>query len=103
MKFGKCGQEDHTDSQECKNKAKCVNCQGKHASNDKEYPKWKEEKEIQRIKVERGILYIEAKKQMGIFNSVKSSYGQMAAATKPVVKTSTIATQTDMTWPEGTK
>ena len=31
----KCGQEDHTDSQECKNEAKCVDCQGKHASNDK--------------------------------------------------------------------
>ena len=27
----------------------------------------------------------------------------MAAATKPVVKTATIATQIDMTWPEGTK
>ena len=48
------GQEDHTDSQECKNEAKCVNCQGNHASNDKECLKWKEEKEIQRIKAERG-------------------------------------------------
>ena len=66
----KCGQEDHTDSQECKNKPKCVNCQGKHASNDKECPKWKEEKEIQRLKAERGISYTEAKRQMDIFNSV---------------------------------
>ena len=49
----KCGQEDHTDHQECKNEAKCVNCQGKHESNNKECPKWKEEKEIQRIKTER--------------------------------------------------
>ena len=46
----KCGQEDHTDSQECKNEERCINCQGNHASNDKECPKWKEEKEIQRIK-----------------------------------------------------
>ena len=99
----KCGQEDHTDYQECRNEAKCVNCQGKHASNDKECPKWKEEKEIQRIKAERGISYTEAKKQMDIFNSVKSTYAQAAAATKPVVKTATIATQTEMTWPEGTK
>ena len=99
----KCGQEDHTDSQECKNEAKCVNCQGKHASNDKECPKWKEEKEIQRIKAERGISYTEAKKQIDIFNSVKSTYAQAAAATKPVVKTATVETQTEMTWPEGTK
>ena len=59
----KCGQEDHTDSQECKNEAKCVNCQGNHASNEKECLKWKEEKEIQRIKAERAISYIVAKKQ----------------------------------------
>ena len=81
--------------------AKCVNCQGKHESNNKECPKWKEEKEIQRIKTERGISYIEAKKQMDIFNSVKTTYAQAAAATKPVVKTATVETQT--TWPEGTK
>ena len=98
----KCGQEDHTDSQECKNETKCVNCQGKHASNDKECPKWKEEKEIQRIKAERGISYTEANKQMDIFNSVKLTYAQAAAANKPVVKTATVETQTEMTWP-GTK
>ena len=56
----KCGNEDHTDSQECTNEAKCVNCQGNHASNDKTCPKWKEEKEIQRIKAERGISYTDA-------------------------------------------
>ena len=88
---------------ECKNEAKYVNCQGKHASNDKESPKWKKEKEIQRMKSERGISYTEAKKQIDIFNSVKSTYAQTAAATKPVVKTATTATQTEMTWPEGTK
>ena len=99
----KCGQEGHTDHQECKNEAKCVNCQGKHESNDKECPKWKQEKEIQRIRAERGISYIEAKKQMDIFNCVKTTYAQAAAATKPVVKTATVETQTEMTWPEGTK
>ena len=99
----KCGQEDHTDHQECKNEAKCVNCQGNHASNDKSCPKWKEEKEIQRIKTERGITYTEAKKQMDIFNSVKTTYAQAAAATKPVIKTANVETQTEMTWPEGTK
>ena len=99
----KCGQEDHTDSGECKNEAKCVNCQGNHASNDKECPKWKEEKEIQRIKAKRGISYTEAKKQMDIFNSVRTTYAQAAAATKPVVKTATVETQTEMTWPDGSK
>ena len=99
----KCGKEDHTDSQECTKEAKCVNCQGNHASNDKTCPKWKEEKEIQRIKAERGISYTDAKKQMDIFNSVKTTYAQAAAATKPVVKTMNVETQTEMTWPEGIK
>ena len=80
----KCGQEDHTDSQECKNEAKCVNCQGNQASNEKECPKWKEEKEIQRIKAERGISYIVAKKEMDIFSSVKTTYAQAAAEPKPL-------------------
>ena len=99
----KCGQEDHTDSQECKNEAKCVNCQGNHTSNDKACPKWKEEKEIQRIKAERGISYTEPKRQIDIFNSVKTTYAQAAAATKPVIKTANVETQTEMTWPVGTK
>ena len=54
----KCGKEDHTDSKQCTNEARCVNCQGNHASNDKTGLKWKEEKEIHRIKTERGITYI---------------------------------------------
>ena len=94
---------DYTDSQECKNEAKCVTCQGNHASNDKSCPKWKEEKDIQTIKAERGISYTEAKKQIDIFNSVKTTHPQAAAATKPVVKTATVKTQTEMTWPNNPK
>ena len=45
----------------------------------------------------------EAKKQMDIFNSVKTTYAQAAAATKPVVKTATVEMQTEMTWPDGSK
>ena len=40
---------------------------------------------------------------MDIFNSVKTTYAQAAAATKPVVKTVTVETQTEMTWPDGAK
>ena len=34
---------------------------------------------------------------------MKTTYAQAAAATKPVVKTVNVETQTEMTWPEGTK
>ena len=90
-------------TQESKNEAKCVTCQGNHASNDNSCPKWKEEKDIQRIKAEKGISYTEAKKQIDIFKSVKTTYAQVAAATKPVVKTANVETQTEMTWPDGAK
>ena len=76
------------------NEPKCVNCHGKHTLNDRACPKWKEEKEIERIKAEKGISYTEAKRQMNIFNSVKTTYAQAAAATKPMVKTLNIVTQT---------
>ena len=58
-------------------------------------PKWKEE--IKKIKTARGISYSDAKKQMDIFNSVKTTYAQAAATTKPVVKTVNVETQTEMT------
>ena len=34
---------------------------------------------------------------------MKTTYAQAAAATKPVIKTANVETQTEMTWPEGTK
>ena len=58
---------------------------------------------MHRIKTERGISYTEAKRQIDIFNSVKTTDDQAAAATKPVIKTANIEMQTEMTWPEGTK
>ena len=68
----------------------------KNVQNGKKKRKFKELRQ-------KGISYTEAKKQMDIFNSVKSTYAQAAAATKPVVKTATVETQTEMTWPKGTK
>ena len=44
-----------------------------------------------------------SQKTMDIFNSVKTTFARAAAATKPVVKTVTVETQTEMTWPDGTK
>ena len=61
----------------------------------------KKRKKYRKIKAE--ISYTEAKRQMDIFNSVKTNYAQAAATTKSVVKTVNVETQTEMTWPEGTK
>ena len=40
---------------------------------------------------------------MDIFNYVKATYAQVAVATKPTVKTVTLETQTEITWPDGAK
>ena len=66
--YTKFGQEDHKPTlKNVRRKQNAKNCQGKHASNDKECPKWKEKKEIQRIKAERGISYTEAKTNKWIY------------------------------------
>ena len=59
--------------------------------------KMEEEKEIQGIKAERGISHTEAK--IEIFNSVKATYAQAAAPTKSTIKTVSVETQKDITWP----
>ena len=60
-------------------------------------------KQNSKNKVERGISYRKVKTQMDIFNSVKTIYAQAAAGTKPTVKAVTVETQTEMTWPDGSK
>ena len=94
----RCGSDDHIDSNECTKEAKCINCEGKHAANDKICPKWKEEKEIQKIKTERGVSYTEAKKFVTIFNGGRSvTYAQVSSMKKTECKS--VEVQTLMTWP----
>ena len=96
----KCEQEDHADSQECKNEAKCINCQGSHSSNDKECPKWKEGNSNNKGR-KRDFIH-RSQKNKWIY-SAKTTYAQASAATKPVVKTVTVETQTEMTRLDGSK
>ena len=94
----RCGLDEHIDSNECTNEAKCINCEGKHAANDKICPKWKDEKEIQKIKTERNVSYAEAKKFMNVFSSGRSAtYAQVSALKKAECKS--VEVQTLMTWP----
>ncbi|XP_041376818.1 uncharacterized protein LOC121389287 [Gigantopelta aegis] len=93
----RCGQFDH-DSKECQNDMACTNCKGKHCAYSRERPKWKVEKEEQHVKVEKHISFIEARKvvEASISPAAGKSY---AAAVK--VSTTSIAIQTDLTWPSG--
>ncbi|GFT42832.1 uncharacterized protein TNCV_2172811 [Trichonephila clavipes] len=57
----RCASVGHASS-DCSLQQKCVNCSQPHSADSKLCPKWKIEKEIQTIKTNRNISYIEARK-----------------------------------------
>jgi hypothetical protein len=56
----KCGKQDH-DDKTCTQDPCCVNFKGSHPAYSKDCPKWKEEKEICRIKVMSNVSFKEAR------------------------------------------
>ena len=93
----RCGQFDH-ESKACQNDMACTNCGGKHFAYSRECQKWKLEKMVQQVKVERNVSFTEARKVVESFPpAVKDK--SYAAAVK--VSTSNIAIQTDLTWSNG--
>ena len=59
----KCGNKDHGDDP-CTGPLKCVNCAGGHASSSKQCQIWIKERAIQKLKVEKKLPYVEAKRQV---------------------------------------
>ena len=83
----RCAQPDHSDIG-CTLTEKCTNCNGKHSSFSKDCPKWKVEKEIQRVKVTQGISFPEARRIVESSSPVTPLAGQWAAGApirKPVM------------------
>jgi hypothetical protein len=76
----------------------CTNCKGKHFAYSRECPKWKTEKQVQQIKIEKRLSYPEARKIVETITPVAAGKSY-AAAVK--VSTISITTQTDLTWPIG--
>ena len=93
----KCGSTEHHNSQEtpCTSEAKCVNCDGNHASYSRDCPVWKKEQEVQKLKTTRNISYPEARK---LVYSSQPTFASVVATPLPKPKCSTIATQTDIIW-----
>ena len=93
---GKCGQTDHEEDAST-NPVKCINCGADHHARSNNCPKWIEEKSIQKIKVENGLSYFEAKKRVTLTNSLNFS---QAVKSK---KTASMEVQTELTWINGSK
>ncbi|XP_041368572.1 uncharacterized protein LOC121382919 [Gigantopelta aegis] len=90
----RCGQFDH-DSKTCTNDIICVNCKGNHFAYSRECARWKLEKKVQQVKVEKHLSFPEARKfvETEVSVIVGKSY---AAAVK--VSTRSVAINTDLTW-----
>ncbi|GFS91165.1 RNase H domain-containing protein [Trichonephila clavipes] len=75
-------------STDCGLEQKCVNCSQHHSYDSKLCPKWKTEKEIQTLKTNKNISYLESRKL--VTPQLSQTYAQV---TKPSIATNT--TQTD--------
>ncbi|GFT52198.1 putative RNA-directed DNA polymerase from transposon BS [Trichonephila clavipes] len=61
LTFSRCASVGHF-SMHCTLESKCINCLQPHSADSKLYSKWKAEKQIQEIKTNKNITYIEARK-----------------------------------------
>ena len=78
-----CGHEAH--ESECQFPPCCVNCHGNHASNSRDCPSFKSEKEIQKIRVTEKVSFPEARRRFQEQNPVTFSrtFTQVVSAPSP--------------------
>jgi hypothetical protein len=88
----KCGLASHGE-EPCVGPVKCPNCSGNHPAYANSCPKWKQEKDICRIKVTNNISYPEARKQLTANTQVSTAQPSYAAVVK---HTASVGTQTDV-------
>ncbi|XP_067674934.1 uncharacterized protein [Haliotis asinina] len=90
----RCG--DNHEHTYCDKEYKCANCSGPHDSSSKSCPVWQTESKIMKLKCEKNISYVDAKKLFQSANSTPLPLSYSAAVTRPVM-TSSVACQTDLT------
>ncbi|XP_067679753.1 uncharacterized protein [Haliotis asinina] len=88
--------ESH-DNRDCDKELKCANCHGPHGASSKSCPVWQKENSIMRLKCEKNVSYLEAKKLFQTHTSSTLNVSYSAAVTRSV-STSSVACQTDLTW-----
>ena len=98
----KCGSEGHDGSECTAETTRCLNCKGDHCASSKSCPIWIQEKDIQRIKTEKGLSYGDARRLVTSSSSSPSSSAapSYASAVKSVPRKVTISVdcQTPLSW-----
>jgi len=92
----RCGEDGH-ESFDCESPPKCANCGGNHMASSKDCPRWLRESKIIRLKLEKKISYIEARKLVAS-EVPASGHRSYASVTKSKVQTTSTSCQTDITW-----
>jgi len=112
-----CGETEHENKTEpCPNPLLCINCKGPHQAYSKDCTRWKQEKEIQKLKITNNVSFPEARRMLQSANTpANQSYAGIASrnripTTGPPQPTHTapttmrsMSTQTCLTWPDSLK
>ncbi|GBM83115.1 hypothetical protein AVEN_73111-1 [Araneus ventricosus] len=85
--FPRCSLPDH-DGKTCNSTPRCINCKGNHPAYFKTCPRWKEEREIQILKVKQNLSFAEARKIV-MDRTPKVGVSYAVAIKKIMVSTST--------------
>jgi hypothetical protein len=88
---------------ECNATPKCINCEEEHPAYAKVCAVWLREKAIQKIKAEKNVSYLEAKRTLEASTARLPGNVTYAQAVVPKVKTVSRGFQTDAVWPNGHK
>ena len=103
----RCVTEGHDDTS-CEASPSCINCGEAHNAYSKDCPRWKKEKEIQRIKCLRNVSFPEARKIVEVSNPAPLSGQSYAKVAAPIAApiavgktTCSSSTQTNLTWVTG--
>ena len=92
---GNCGSPDHSSSN-CSASPSCFNCGGSHPASARDCPRWRQERDIIRLKIQKNISFPEARK---LFNAQSSSSKTTYAATLTnSVSSLDSSTQTDLSF-----
>ena len=97
MTCAQCGQGDH-ESKTCHNAISCANCKGSHFAYSRECPKWKQETQVQQVRVEKHVSFPEARI---LVETMSGAVAGNSYATAVKVSTTNASVQTDLTWPNG--
>ena len=79
MVCARCSESGH-ESKDCKKEFKCPGCGGPHAAYSRDCETWKKEKKVQTYRVEHGVTYLEARKQMKRPDGAPASYAEKVKA-----------------------